>query len=108
MQGRAEFIEKYFEVIGELLSRGFVVATFDWRGQGLSDRLLGNRARGHVRRSTDYRLDLDAFVSQLLAPDCPKPWFALAHSMGAAATLIMSLRSTRPSRASSASRPCLA
>ncbi len=28
IQGRAEFIEKYFEVIGELLSRGFVVASF--------------------------------------------------------------------------------
>ena len=87
VQGRAEFIEKYFEVIGELLGRGFVVATFDWRGQGLSQRLLRGRAKGHVRRSTDYRRDLDAFIRQLLAPDCPKPWFALAHSMGAAAVL---------------------
>jgi lysophospholipase len=87
LQGRAEFIEKYFEVIGELLSRGFVVAAFDWRGQGLSQRLLRNRAKGHVRHSTDYRLDLDAFVRQLLTPDCPEPWFALAHSMGAAAAL---------------------
>ena len=87
IQGRAEFIEKYYEVIGELLSRGFVVAAFDWRGQGLSQRLLDARAKGHVRRSTDYRLDLDAFLRQLLAPDCPQPWFALAHSMGAAALL---------------------
>lgn len=87
IQGRAEFIEKYFETIGELLERGFVVAAFDWRGQGLSQRLLRNRAKGHLRRSTDYRLDLDAFIRQLLAPDCPKPWFALAHSMGAAAVL---------------------
>ncbi len=87
LQGRAEFIEKYFETIGELLERGFVVATFDWRGQGLSQRLLRNRAKGHIRRSTDFRRDLDAFIRQLLAPDCPKPWFALAHSMGAAALL---------------------
>ena len=87
LQGRAEFIEKYFEIIGELLSRGFVVAAFDWRGQGLSQRLLRKRAKGHVRHSTDYRLDLDAFVRQLLTPDCPEPWFALAHSMGAAAAL---------------------
>ena len=86
-QGRAEFIEKYYEVIGELLERGFVVAAFDWRGQGLSQRLLGDRAKGHVRRSTDYRLDVDALLRQLLAPDCPQPWFALAHSMGAAALL---------------------
>jgi lysophospholipase len=87
VQGRAEFIEKYFETIGELLARGFVVATFDWRGQGLSQRALRNRAKGHVRRSIDYRRDLDAFIRQLLTPDCPKPWFALAHSMGAAAVL---------------------
>jgi lysophospholipase len=32
--GRGEFIEKYFEVIGELLSRDFAVAAMDWRGQG--------------------------------------------------------------------------
>lgn len=87
IQGRAEFIEKYFETISELLERGFVVATFDWRGQGRSQRLLRNRAKGHIRRSTDFRLDLDAFIRQLLTPDCPRPWFALAHSMGAAALL---------------------
>lgn len=87
LQGRAEFIEKYYEIVSDLLSRGFVVAAFDWRGQGLSQRLLRNRAKGHVRRSTDYRLDLDAFIGQVLAPECPKPWFALAHSMGAAVLL---------------------
>jgi lysophospholipase len=83
IQGRAEFIEKYFEVVGELLSRGFVVAAFDWRGQGLSQRLLRNGSKGHVGSSTDYRLDLEAFLHQALAPDCPRPWYALAHSMGA-------------------------
>ncbi|MFZ0104820.1 MAG: alpha/beta hydrolase, partial [Pseudolabrys sp.] len=36
MQGRAEFIEKYFETVRDLRARGFAVATFDWRGQGLS------------------------------------------------------------------------
>src|SRR5438445_13501933 len=38
--GRTEFIEKYFEVARELHARGFAVATLDWRGQGLSERLL--------------------------------------------------------------------
>jgi len=87
VQGRSEFIEKYFEVIGELLARDFFVVAFDWRGQGLSPRLLRNSAKGHVRRSTDYRLDLEALVEQVLVPDAPKPWFALAHSMGAAILL---------------------
>ena len=55
LQGRAEFIEKYFETVGDLLLRGFAVATFDWRGQGLSARRLGNPRKGHVRRFDDYR-----------------------------------------------------
>src|SRR5215510_8086444 len=47
--GRGEFIEKYFEVVRDLRDRGFAVATFDWRGQGLSDRLLSDRTKGHIR-----------------------------------------------------------
>ena len=35
LQGRAEFIEKYFEVVRELKNRGFAVVTFDWRVAGL-------------------------------------------------------------------------
>ena len=35
LHGQTEFIEKYIEVIGELQARGFCVATFDWRGQGM-------------------------------------------------------------------------
>src|SRR5499426_1951201 len=47
-QGRSEFIEKYFETVRDLRARGFAVATLDWRGQGLSQRLVGDRYRGHV------------------------------------------------------------
>ena len=80
--GRAEFIEKYFEVVEELLARGFCVAVLDWRGQGGSQRLLRNPAKGHVRRFSDYQLDLEAFARSVLLPDCPRPYFALGHSMG--------------------------
>src|SRR5215207_6507235 len=48
-QGRAEFIEKYFETVRDLRARGFAVATLDWRGQGLSERALRNRRKGYVR-----------------------------------------------------------
>ena len=34
LPGRAEFIEKYYETIRNLLDRGLSVAIFDWRGQG--------------------------------------------------------------------------
>jgi lysophospholipase len=82
VQGRAEFIEKYFETIGELLARGFAVATFDFRGQGGSERGLKDARRGYVYDFGKYDLDLDAVVSDVLLPDCPPPYFALAHSTG--------------------------
>src|SRR5664279_183677 len=40
--GRAEFIEKYFEVAAELRERSFDVVILDWRGQGGSDRLAAH------------------------------------------------------------------
>jgi lysophospholipase len=83
LQGRAEYIEKYFETVRDLRARGFAVATFDWRGQGLSDRALSDRHKGHVRDFTQYAIDLDAFMEQVVLPDCPPPIFALGHSMGA-------------------------
>ncbi len=81
-QGRAEYIEKYFETAGQIRKRGFAVATFDWRGQGGSQRLLPNPRMGHVRTFDDYALDLKAFMEQVVLPDCPPPYYALAHSMG--------------------------
>jgi lysophospholipase len=87
LQGRAEYIEKYFETVRDLRARGFAVATFDWRGQGLSDRALSDRFKGHVRNFSQYETDLDAFMAQVVLPDCPPPFFCLAHSMGGAITV---------------------
>lgn len=81
-QGRTEFIEKYFETVRDLHARGFAVATFDWRGQGLSQRLTGDPLKGHVRNFDDYNIDIDTFVREVVLPDCPPPFFALGHSMG--------------------------
>ena len=80
--GRGECIEKYFESIEELLQRGFAVATMDWRGQGGSSRVLHNRRKGHVRSFAQYDRDLAQFVQEVVLPDCPPPYYALAHSMG--------------------------
>jgi lysophospholipase len=82
-QGRAEFIEKYFETVRDLRARGFAVATLDWRGQGLSQRSLRNSRKGYVRSFDEYAIDLDTFINEVVLPDCPPPHFALAHSMGA-------------------------
>jgi lysophospholipase len=81
-QGRAEFIEKYFETVRDLRARGFAVATLDWRGQGLSDRALSDRQKGHVRDFYQYGVDLDTFMEQVVLPDCPPPLYAIGHSMG--------------------------
>jgi lysophospholipase len=83
-QGRAEFIEKYFETIGDLLERGFEVATLDWRGQGGSARELGDPRKSHIDDFAQYQRDLAALIARMTRLDCPKPWFALAHSTGAA------------------------
>jgi lysophospholipase len=85
--GRGEFIEKYFEVVGELLSRGFAVAAMDWRGQGGSDRPLRNFRKGHVDDFSGYENDLDALATTILERECPRPWIGLSHSMGAAVLL---------------------
>ena len=83
LQGRNESIEKYAETIGDLTARGLWVATFDWRGQAGSDRLLKNPRRGHVRRFADYESDLSTFLEKIVLPDTRLPFFMLAHSMGA-------------------------
>ncbi len=84
LQGRAEYIEKYYETVRDLRARGFAVATFDWRGQGLSDRGLSDRRKGHIRNFNEYATDLGAIMEQVVLPDCPPPFFALGHSMGGA------------------------
>lgn len=94
LQGRGDFIEKYFEVASDLLARGFAVVTFDWRGQGGSERLLPDPLKGHVDAFADYGHDLEAVVDHVLAT-LPRPWFALAHSMGAA-VLLHALRAGDP------------
>jgi len=81
--GRAEFIEKYFEVVGELRRRGFAVAVLDWRGQGGSSRLTRNPLKGHIDDFAQYEEDLAHFMKAVVLPDCPAPYYALAHSMSA-------------------------
>jgi lysophospholipase len=95
LQGRAESIEKYFETVDDLRRRGFAVAAFDWRGQGGSDRHLRNPMKGHVDSFAEYDRDLDAFIQQVVLPDCPPPYYVLAHSMGA----LVALRAAHDNRA---------
>jgi lysophospholipase len=85
--GRGECIEKYFETVRDLRKRGYAVATIDWRGQGHSSRQTGNPFKGHVGSFSEYQIDVAAFVKQVVLPNCPPPYFAMAHSMGGAVML---------------------
>jgi len=85
--GRGEQIEKYFETVRDLRDRGFAVAMIDWRGQGHSSRRLRDPRKGYVRDFADFEIDVETFVQQVMLPDCPPPYFALAHSMGGAVLL---------------------
>src|SRR5208337_180067 len=92
-QGRAEFIEKYFETITDLRRRGFAVATMDWRGQGGSSRLLKNPAKGHAETFAHHDADVSKFMTGIVLPDCPPPFYCLAHAMGA--HLVLRLMQTK-------------
>jgi lysophospholipase len=82
LHGQTEFIEKYVEVIGELRSRGFTVATFDWPGQGGSYRMLPDALKAHIGNFSAYDTALWAFMEQIVKPLGDATPIALAHSMG--------------------------
>jgi lysophospholipase len=87
LQGRAEYIEKYFETVRELRSRGFAVVTFDWRGQGGSGRALADRRKGYVESFRQYDIDLETVMTEVALSGSPRPIIGLAHSMGGAVLL---------------------
>ena len=87
LQGRGEYIEKYFEVVDELRNRDYAVVTFDWRGQGRSQRLLSNPDKSHVESFDQFRLDFDVIFNEIVMKGCPSPFSILAHSTGGAVAL---------------------
>ena len=80
--GRAEFIERYFETMNDLMRRGYAVANFDWRGQGGSQRLISGSNNGYIDKYADYDSDIDSIYTRVLVAQCPKPFYGLAHSTG--------------------------
>ena len=80
--GRTEYIEKYGRTAAEFAQRGFACVALDWRGQGIADRLLENRAIGYVEGFADYQIDLTAMLAHVEALGLPKPYHLLGHSMG--------------------------
>ncbi len=85
--GRTEPIEKYYELIGNLVARDWCVLAHDWRGQGLSARLLPDRMKGHARAVEEFLDDYSRLVAAFEAR-LPRPWVMIGHSMGATLNLL--------------------
>lgn len=82
LPGRTECVEKYGRAAGDLIARGYSVITLDWRGQGLADRALPDRATGHVGNFSEYQQDLDAMLAEADRAGLPQPFYLVSHSMG--------------------------
>ena len=81
LAGRGDFLEKYAETFHDLVDAGWGVASFDWRGQGLSGRQGDTPMKGHSPGFDNWLGDLDELIAWFEA-SLPRPWFAVAHSMG--------------------------
>lgn len=84
VQGRTEAYIKYPEVFYDLSQRGYAVFMLDHRGQGLSDRLLGDPHKGHVEVFQQYADDQLLFLADVVQKQQQGKLVLLAHSMGGA------------------------
>lgn len=110
--GRAEYLEKTFGWAQAFRQRGFAVVAFDWRGQGLSDRLLPDRLphagrRGWIGSFAAYQRDLDAVRPLLDEAAAGAPRVVLGHSMGGLALLRLLRREPEAAEAAILSAPML-
>ena len=80
--GRADYIEKYGGLANFCLSHNLNVIAIDWRGQGLSDRLLDDKNIGHIEDFKNYQNDVEVIIKEAEDTSLVKPWIIFAHSMG--------------------------
>jgi alpha-beta hydrolase superfamily lysophospholipase len=78
IHGYAEHIERYGNVVNELVPAGYAVFGNDHRGHGRSQG-----RRGHVKSFQDFIEDERQFYTQVILKELPDtPYFVLGHSMG--------------------------
>lgn len=97
LNGRTDFIEKYFETFHDLGDAGWAVAAIDWRGQGLSGRELPNHDMGHVANFHLYVADTRQFIAEIVEPNLPRPLVLLGYSMGGLAAALYAVETGAPS-----------
>jgi len=81
--GRTGYIERYGRIATRLRENGFSSFAIDWRGHGLSDRLVDDRNCCHVDRFSDYQRDVTAMIKAAERLELPRPWHLIGNSMGA-------------------------
>ena len=86
LPGYTEFIEKFLETVEDLRARNYAVMLHDWRGQGLSSRMVADRHKGHLDRFETHRDDLLAIWDAFGLGSNASTVFA--HSMGGHVALL--------------------
>lgn len=82
VHGVGEHSGRYMNVVGPLVEDGYAVYGYDQRGHGASP---GRRV--HIDRWTQYREDLDAYVSMIAKREPGRPIVVYGHSMGSLVVL---------------------
>jgi len=81
LPGRGDHYEKYLETLHYWAQQGWHVTSIDWRGQGLSGRVLPNHNIGYIADFSIWIADLRFFWQQWQAENSG-PHVLVAHSMG--------------------------
>lgn len=105
LNGRTEFVEKVALPAAHLTRMRFAVASLDWRGQGLSDRLSEPAIKGHIDHYDQYYSDLEAFVAAPEIAGLGGPRLVFGHSMGGLIAAGALLRGTLDAKAAVLSAP---
>ncbi|MGO2129554.1 MAG: alpha/beta fold hydrolase [Pseudoalteromonas prydzensis] len=82
--GRIEGLDKYQELIWELVKNNYAVFIIDHQGQGRSYRTLANPHKGFVNKFSDYADDLALFDRLIVSKLFTGKKIILGHSMGGA------------------------
>jgi lysophospholipase len=84
--GRAESSISYYETAKSFLDLGYSpIFVIDHRGQGLSERILGNGQKSHVEKFRFYANDFKIFINHIVKNEVKhNRLFLITHSMGSA------------------------
>ena len=106
-QGHNEFIEKYFETIDEFLKKGFAIIAFDWRGQGMSGRMIKEIEKSYIKDFERHDKDFDEILKLIETKKFPMPYIGIGHSMGGCLMLSAFYRHPKKLRVGILSAPML-